>query len=433
MLTGQVFGRWIVLGPAEKHKHGQKRWLCRCSCADQTERTIIECSLKHGKSRSCGCLQKEMTAEFNRRTKSFPQRSFDNLKRRHNGTFVGPVNYTANKYRRWYYQIMLRARQRGRIPHAERHHVYPYAFSGIPIRQRNPREYGWVHLTFKEHFLCHWLLTKFTEGQAKAKMIHALTMMSVDVNGRRIFSSGQYEICRKVRLTPEYLARRAEIAKAMLTPEYRAGLSANQKKVWEDPEYRARTSAAMRAGHSTPESIAKRSAISKALWEDPEFQVKTLAAFEARGDPVFRAGQSAIQTKKWKDPLYRDNQIAIIKKAREDPEYRAGQSVNQKKVWEDPIYRASQTAAFKKRSENPVFREKIAKLSKWDVLITIPLLRLQGISQQRIADQLGVGQAAISIILLGKGWTHLYQEPSPVFTPEIEQEYVAIRGVMEIA
>jgi type VI secretion system protein VasI len=47
-------------------------------------------------------------------------------RRKVNGTFVGPINFIANKYRRWYYQIMARARERGPIPDADKHHVYPF-------------------------------------------------------------------------------------------------------------------------------------------------------------------------------------------------------------------------------------------------------------------------------------------------------------------
>lgn len=55
-LTGQRFGRLIVLEfmPDEKIKGS---WLCKCDCGK--EKVILDCSLKSGGTKSCGCLQKE--------------------------------------------------------------------------------------------------------------------------------------------------------------------------------------------------------------------------------------------------------------------------------------------------------------------------------------------------------------------------------------
>lgn len=56
-LAGQTFGRWTVLDSYEKTKKGEKKWLCRCACG--TERHVLERSLLHGGSLSCGCLRRE--------------------------------------------------------------------------------------------------------------------------------------------------------------------------------------------------------------------------------------------------------------------------------------------------------------------------------------------------------------------------------------
>lgn len=62
-LTGQSFGRWTVLYETEpyidKKEKKLRKWHCRCNCADQTERDVLEKSLVSGRSKSCGCLQKE--------------------------------------------------------------------------------------------------------------------------------------------------------------------------------------------------------------------------------------------------------------------------------------------------------------------------------------------------------------------------------------
>ncbi|MBE6038240.1 MAG: hypothetical protein E7218_03445 [Anaerofustis stercorihominis] len=57
MQTGERFGRWSVVS-AEVI---DKKVLCRCDCG--TERYVLERSLKHGGSQSCGCLRRERSVE----------------------------------------------------------------------------------------------------------------------------------------------------------------------------------------------------------------------------------------------------------------------------------------------------------------------------------------------------------------------------------
>lgn len=55
-LTGRTVGRWTVVGYAERR--GRKHyWRCRCECG--VEKTIHGEHLKEGRSRSCGCLNRE--------------------------------------------------------------------------------------------------------------------------------------------------------------------------------------------------------------------------------------------------------------------------------------------------------------------------------------------------------------------------------------
>jgi hypothetical protein len=57
-ITGKRFGRWKVLGVFPGHyRPGKARWVCRCNCG--TLRIVIGTDLRRGKSKSCGCLQRE--------------------------------------------------------------------------------------------------------------------------------------------------------------------------------------------------------------------------------------------------------------------------------------------------------------------------------------------------------------------------------------
>lgn len=88
--------------------------------------------------------------------------------------------FIANKYTRWYYGIINRAISRNHtsrkvaksvLGYVECHHIIPRSLGGL---ERD----NLVYLTAKEHFVCHHLLTKMTEGENKAKMYKALHKMS---------------------------------------------------------------------------------------------------------------------------------------------------------------------------------------------------------------------------------------------------------------
>lgn len=56
-----TYGRWTVIEYAGKKGHKVKKdhWLCECSCENHTKREVLGETLKNGRSKSCGCLQKE--------------------------------------------------------------------------------------------------------------------------------------------------------------------------------------------------------------------------------------------------------------------------------------------------------------------------------------------------------------------------------------
>jgi hypothetical protein len=55
--VGQKFHRWTVIGDAVSDANNLKNWLCRCECG--TERRVRHYLLTAGKSKSCGCFQRE--------------------------------------------------------------------------------------------------------------------------------------------------------------------------------------------------------------------------------------------------------------------------------------------------------------------------------------------------------------------------------------
>lgn len=60
-LIGQQFERLLVIRAAGRNKRRSSLWLCRCDCG--VERIVEGSDLKRGRTRSCGCLHRQLVAE----------------------------------------------------------------------------------------------------------------------------------------------------------------------------------------------------------------------------------------------------------------------------------------------------------------------------------------------------------------------------------
>jgi hypothetical protein len=159
-----------------------------------------------------------------------------------------------NKYSRWYAQLIARSANRRLKKYYERHHIIPRAIGG------NNDPVNLVKLTYREHFIAHWLLTKFTTGRARIKMLQALHCMSRRRN-KKLVSSWQYARSQKANLEAKLgkkhtRAHRAKISASLLGNTHTLGYThtaATRKKV----------STAMKRLKSTPENRMKMSLVNK--------------------------------------------------------------------------------------------------------------------------------------------------------------------------
>jgi len=133
--------------------------------------------------------------------------------------------------------------------------------------------------------------------------------------------------------------RAAEVARRPGVAESRSvATTASNNERWADPEYKARTSEAMRGKKktlspealearrinakkaSTPEANAAKAAASKVRWADPEFRERMAAKKRAAWNDTDKraamlAGRSEGIAKSWQDEITRNNRIRGIKKA----------------------------------------------------------------------------------------------------------------------
>ena len=78
--------------------------------------------------------------------------------------------YKENKYLKWYNNIISNAKSQNRYKskeqYYENHNITPNDFGG------SNDESNMILLTAREHYICHYLLTKFTTSTFKSKMIY---------------------------------------------------------------------------------------------------------------------------------------------------------------------------------------------------------------------------------------------------------------------
>lgn len=98
--------------------------------------------------------------------------------------------FNNSKYTRWYYQIIDRAQDRvlTNDGYAEVHHIVPRSLGGSNLKC------NLVNLTGREHFICHWLLTKMVTGDSQKKMAYACKRMMHSKNSKQ----DRYQITSRV-------------------------------------------------------------------------------------------------------------------------------------------------------------------------------------------------------------------------------------------
>lgn len=95
--------------------------------------------------------------------------------------------FLSNKYSKWYFHIVNNAGWLEGI-YQERHHIIPKSFGGCDA------ESNLVFLTPREHFICHWLLTKMVSSpQDKFIMLKAFIGM-LGWKTKRNLTPRQYQI-----------------------------------------------------------------------------------------------------------------------------------------------------------------------------------------------------------------------------------------------
>lgn len=103
--------------------------------------------------------------------------------------------YKQNKYTKWYYKIIQKAIARSILRvyiEGEIHHIIPKSLGGLNDK------HNLVKLTYREHYICHLLLTKMcSDKNHEIKMCWALHRLTFS---KTFYNSHNYEIVRKIHI-----------------------------------------------------------------------------------------------------------------------------------------------------------------------------------------------------------------------------------------
>lgn len=155
---------------------------------------------------------------------------------------------------------------------------------------------------------------------------------------------------REALKNPEVIARR-EAGKAAFihTEEFRQTMSAATSKMWENPDYVKKVTNSQLKVQNTPRSRLLKSQNGKKLWQEKgDLMASSIKA--ARNTEESKAKTSAQAKSQWQNPEYAAMQKANNKEIANRPEVKAAKSAASKAKWADPVFREKMLQARRKKS-----------------------------------------------------------------------------------
>jgi hypothetical protein len=100
------------------------------------------------------------------------------------------MKFLDNKYTKTYFNIIASANTRVIEGYVEKHHIIPKSFGGTNHSN------NLVKLTAREHFICHLLLVRMTQGGNQTKMLRAIQAFGKLKKTNRSLTARQYQLAR---------------------------------------------------------------------------------------------------------------------------------------------------------------------------------------------------------------------------------------------
>lgn len=178
--------------------------------------------------------------------------------------------FIPNKYYRWYRSVTSRDDDVGYV---ERHHRLPRSMGG------DNEKTNIVRLSFRKHFLAHWLLTKCTAGPDHFRMLKALAMM---VGNRKSRCTSWQFVLAKTANRLSQTGRPSPMRGRHLSADSRRKISESHLGGKHSPEHRRKISEGGKGRIFSDESKRKMGAGKVGIPLTPEHRQKLAAAKQGK-------------------------------------------------------------------------------------------------------------------------------------------------------
>lgn len=192
----------------------------------------------------------------------------------HKYDFRCDIMFTNKFYTKLYNSIIDTAVKRAwkKAKGRERHHIIPQSLGGSNDKN------NLVYLSCREHFLCHWLLMKMTEGENYHKMRYALMgMRAANTHQNRYHTTLTARIYEKYRI--EHAEYHSKLMKSKnLVPWNKGGV-----EITDEHRENLRKSARTRNVDPIKQAEGQRKRIAKVTGQKRSEETKKLMSLKAKG------------------------------------------------------------------------------------------------------------------------------------------------------
>ena len=184
--------------------------------------------------------------------------------------------FTNKFYSKVYFSTIEKAVQRGwkKARGRERHHIIPQSLGGSNDKS------NLVYLSCREHFLCHWLLVKMTEGEYYHKMVYALMGMRAENEHQE-----RYQTIFTARVYEKYRIEHAEYHSKLMKSKNLVPWNKGGGTLTEEQLENVRHAARNRNIDPIKQAEGQRKRIAKIVGQKRTDETKRLMSLASKGKP----------------------------------------------------------------------------------------------------------------------------------------------------
>ena len=184
--------------------------------------------------------------------------------------------FTNKFYSKVYFSTIEKAKRRGweKALGRERHHIIPQSLGGSNDKS------NLVYLSCREHFLCHWLLVKMTEGEYYHKMVYALMAMRAENNQQE-----RYHTIFTARVYEKYRIEHAEYHSKLMKSKNLVPWNKGGVEITDKHRTNLRNAALTRNTDPVKQAEGQRKRLEKIIGQKRTDETKKLMSLASKGIP----------------------------------------------------------------------------------------------------------------------------------------------------